>query len=152
MAMQRVGRRALLLWRIRLSLLTLICPFTVALFFSAAPVWSAVLTLLWILLYLFLFLFYYPVKDAKLRYTVTGTTLVIYCGVFYNRMKAMELKNIQHVSVGATPLARLLGLCSVQVWGAGGMVYLPGLQRQVGMALCERLTRPEKRGKREGRA
>ena len=142
--LQRTDRRALLLWRMRLSLGVLICPFIIALFFPAAPIWEAVLTILWIVFYLFMFLIYYPVKYAKLRYTVTDANLVIHCGVFYNRVKAMQLQNIQHVSTGATPLARALGLCSVQVWGAGGVLYLPGLKRQVGAALCGRLTRPAK--------
>lgn len=137
--MKKVDRRALLLWRVRLSACILLCPFLIALFFPSFPVWTAVLTILWIAFYLFMFLIYYPVKYYKLCYAITGTSLVIKCGVFYNRVKAIELQNIQHVTTGATPLSRLFGLCSLQVWGAGGIVYIPGLRAEVGAGLCERL-------------
>ena len=139
MEMKKVSRRALLLWRIRLSAGVFLCPFLIALFFPDAPVWTAVLTILWIAFYLFMFLLYYPIKYYKLSYTLTAASLVIRCGVFYNRMKAMELRNIQHVTTGATPLARALGLCSLQVWGAGGIVYIPGLPKEEALRLCGRL-------------
>lgn len=142
--MKRVHRRALLLWRIRLSVGVLICPFLIALFFPAAPVWTAALTILWIAFYLFMFLLYYPIKYWKLSYRVTDTSLIIKCGVFYNRIKAMELQNIQHITTGATPLSRAFSLCSLQVWGAGGIVYIPGLQKEVALRLCERLSRTAK--------
>ncbi|MCI8442075.1 MAG: PH domain-containing protein [Provencibacterium sp.] len=148
MEMKKVSRRALLLWRIRLSLLVLVCPFLIALFFPAAPVWTAVLTILWIVFYLLMFLLYYPVKYWKLCYAITETSLIIKCGVFYNRMKAMQLQNIQHVTTGASPLARALGLCSLQVWGAGGIVYIPGLSKEAGARLCGQLAHAEKGGSR----
>lgn len=138
--MKKADSRALLLWRVRLSAGILLCPFFIALFFPSAPVWTAVLTVLWMVFYLFMFLIYYPVKYYKLSYTVTETSFILRCGVFYNRMKAMELRNIQNITTSATPLARLLGLCSVQVWGAGSVLYLSGLRAGEGAALCGRLS------------
>lgn len=144
---KKIGRRALLLWRIRLCLCALPCPFLIALFFPGAEIWSAVLTVLWVSVFLGMFLLYYPIKYQRLRYTLGGHSLQVHCGVFYNRLKAIDLNNIQHVSSVAGPLQRLLSLASVYVAGAGGVIALPCLEAANARALCERLLEGE-RGER----
>lgn len=144
---KKIGRRALLLWRLRLCLCTAVCPFLIALFFPGAQVWSAVLTVCWVSVFLGFFLLYYPIKYQRLSYGIHGSSLVVHCGVFYNRLKAIDLGNIQHVSSVAGPLQRLFGLASVYVAGAGGVIAVPCLEEADARVLCERLLDGE-RGER----
>lgn len=143
--MNRIDAHILTYWRIRLTALCLLCPVFIALFFSAAPVWRTCLTVGWMLSYVFFYVFYYPVKYRKLSYMVNRQCLVIHCGVFYNRVKGIELRNIQHVSTSASPLLRVMGLCTVYISCAGGMLYIPGLKKESARALCARLLGDKKR-------
>lgn len=138
--MKRIEKKALSLWRVRLCLVTFFCPLVVALFFFGFPVWRTGLTILWAALFIGMYAGYYPLKYHRLSYKLTSKSLVIHCGVFYDRVKAMELANVQQVTTGATPLQRLMGLCSVYVHGAGGTVYIPCLRPEEAERLCGKLS------------
>lgn len=123
----RLPRRALLLWRVRVTLCALPAPVLVALFFADSSVWRRVLSGVWIAAYLIFFLFFYPVMYRKLSFASNGHSFVVHCGVFYNRIKAMEIRNIQHVTCTASPLEKAMGLCTLFVWGAGGLIRVPSM-------------------------
>ena len=146
--MKKPESRALLLWHIRLSLGCLCFPLLIRLFFTESPVWTAILTFLWIAFYLFMFLFYYPVKYHRLSYSFNTHALIIRCGVFYNRIKAIEFENVQHVTIGATPLQQVMHLCSIYIVGAGGMVYIPCLSLSAAHRVAARLAHLEEGGLR----
>lgn len=139
--MKKLNRNALFLWRIRLTACVAPLPLAVALFFGSSPVWNLTLTLLWVLFYLFMFLFYYPVKHVKLLFGVNGHAFIVYCGVFYNRIKAMELKNVQFVTICASPLERVMKLSTLFVWGAGGKIRVPSMPSEDAERLSAALSR-----------
>lgn len=136
---QKISDHALLLWRIRLTAITAICPFLITLFLRDESPFKKNLTVLWILLFLFFFLFYYPIKFRRLSYRLEKQCIVIHCGVFYRRLKMMEFHNIQHLTVSATPLQHLMGLRTLYIAGAGGRIYLPCLDKESVNHLCMEL-------------
>lgn len=137
---QKPSRRALTLWRTRLSLAALIPAFLSALFFRPGSLIWLILTVAWVLVFLVMFVWYYPLKYHKLSYTVAGEVLVINCGVVYTRRKTMLVDNIQYVTVLVTPLGRLFGLCTVFFEAAGGRLHLPGIPMEDGERLQRLLT------------
>lgn len=148
--MKKLPRRALTLWRVRLTAAALPFPVLIALFFSYArsPVWNRTLSALWIAGYLFMFLFYYPVKHHKLSFCVGSQGYLVRCGVFYSRVKSIPLQNIQSVSTGASPLERVMKLCSLTVWGAGSLIHVVSMEERDARELCEKIARFEKGGRR----
>lgn len=133
----RLPRRTLFLWRVRLTACTLPAPVLVTLFFADSPVWRRALSGIWIAAYLFFFLFFYPVMYHKLSFGSNGHSFVVHCGVFYNRIKAMEIRNIQHVTCTASPLENAMGLCTLFVWGAGGLIRVPSMEAGDARALSD---------------
>lgn len=144
--MKKPPRRALTLWRVRLIIAALPAPLLVSLFFSASPVWYSCLTALWVAAFLVFFLIYYPIKYHRLSYEIRNGKLVVVCGVLYSNIKAIEIKNIQHVSQSATPLQRIMSLCSVVVAGAGGNILISGVLPNEAAALCDLLIDTGKKG------
>ncbi len=125
MQTRHVHPRAIVVWRMRLTLAALVPSFCSALFFPVRNwIWTA-FTALWAGVYLFLFVVYYPIKYKKLTFALDDRYLVIRCGVFYNRVKAIPLGNLQYMTLLAGPLQRLFRVCSVQFICAGGRVLLP---------------------------
>lgn len=144
--MIRPVARVLLLWRGRLVLAAIPCPLLIALFFPGSPVWSSVLTGLWVTVFLLMFLVYYPLKYHRLRYELVNDSLRVTCGVFYKNVKGITLTNIQHISITATPLQRILRLSSLYVAGAGGTISLYGLPAADAERLCAKLLSRAKEG------
>jgi len=131
----RLPPRTLLLWRIRLTVCAVPAPVIVALFFAGSPVWRRALSAVWIAVYLFFFLFFYPVMHRKLSFGSNGHSVVVHCGVFYNRIKAMEIRNIQQVRCTSSPLERAMGLCTLFIFGAGGLIRVPSMDIKDARAL-----------------
>ena len=125
MNQHHVDPRAILVWRMRLTLAALVPSFCSSLFFPVRNwIWT-VFTGLWAGIYLFLFIIYYPIKYKKLSFYLDETYLVIHCGVFYTRTKAIPLQNLQYVTIQTGPLQGLFRVKTVRFLCAGGRVYLP---------------------------
>ena len=149
MTPQKLDRRALTVWRVRLTLIMLIPSFLVSLFFSMDSLYWKIGTGIWVGVFATLFFWYYPLKYKKLSFYLNEESLVIGCGVFYTRVKSMPLCNIQYVTLGQTLLQRVLQVKSVFIVAAGGWVYLPGVEKETANRLQRILTsfpREEKTG------
>lgn len=137
MTAKKADPKALLLWRLRLFLGALPFFILTSLFCELrSPLWLA-LTGVWVLLFLGFYLAYYPIKYHRLSYRLTGERLLVTSGVVYWRTTAIELANIQFVSLVRTPLATALGLASVTVHAAGGRAHLSGLRYKEAARLTE---------------
>ena len=109
---KRIGEKALLYWRLRLTLYFLIPAFLSGVFigFYRSWIWQLA-TGLWLLIYLLLFLVYYTIKWKRLYYRLEDDKISVYGGVVYWRIRSIPLQNIQTVQLINSPL---LHLCSLR--------------------------------------
>ena len=76
---------------------------------------------------------------------MTGS-LIVDCGVFYNRRRVIPLDNIQYVTTLRTPDMLPFGLSSVMIHSVGTSLYLPCLSFADAQNLQEYCVRRKKRG------
>ncbi len=132
-------RRALILWRVRDSLLVLLAGFIFTLIFSERPFWHCLFLAVSGVVFLFFFCVYHPLKLKKFCYFFINGQLTVDCGVFYNRRRAIPLKNIQSVTIFRGPAMMAFSLSSVAIHSAGATIYIPCLFKDAALSLQENL-------------
>ena len=48
-------------------------------------------------------------------------------GVVYEQTDAVYIRNLQYTTLSQTPLQKLMGLATLRLYAAGGIVYIPCL-------------------------
>lgn len=127
-------------WRLFLLLISLVPAFLNALIFTPGEVDWLVASGIWLLLFLFFYQYYLPVRFRKLTFSVSGSRIVIYSGVFSTIVRSIPLDNVQFTSHIASPLDAIWGLCSLKVTAPGGRVVIPGLSSKDADNLAKMLT------------
>lgn len=135
--------KALLLWRLRLLLCCCPAALVGGFLFFTLPRTFTVFTFVWFSLFLLLAFLYCPACYAQFTFAVTDAMVKINHGVFYCRMDAMYIQNIQYTAITQTPLQKLLGLASLHIHAAGGSLHIPAMDdtqaRQLRITLLKRM-------------
>lgn len=124
----KVSKKSITFWRIRLYISAFVCAVTVSLLTEPFSLWWYVFTAIWCAAFLFLYFFYYPLKYRRLSYSVDENGLLrLNDGVIYKYEKYINIKNIQYVNFVQSPVQRLMKLCGADIIAAGGRIYIPCL-------------------------
>lgn len=124
MSASRLPSKALFLWRLRLLFCCLLPAVAGGFFYFYAPGLFTVFTFVWFFLFLLLCFVYFPMRYSQFTYAITNTMVKVNQGVFYYRMDAVYIRNIQYTALSQTPLQKILGLASLHVFAAGGSVHI----------------------------
>ena len=139
--MEKISRRSITLWRIRLCITAFVCA-AVASFvtvpFSIA--WN-ITTAAWATVFLFMYFLYYPAKYRRLVYSADRNGIRVKSGVLYRFERYMELDRVQYVNLVASPLQRMMGLTGVAVFAAGSKIYIPCLEKDEARNLLRKIGR-----------
>ncbi len=127
MLFKRTDKKGLLLWEIRLTLIAFSVSVLTAMILGG--ILFKIISAVWMIGYIVAGAWYYPLKYRKLSYNFDDKLLVVNCGVIYRRRKSIFLKNVQYISTMATPLQRLMGLKTIVVHAAGGLIFIPNLNK-----------------------
>lgn len=119
--------RILAIWRITLTLVTMLPAFLVSLLLKRSSTAWLVSIIILALLYLFMFLVYFPQLYKKMSYSISDERIVYITGVFSTRVITVPVSGIQFVSVSQSVFAKMFGLASVIATLAGGRVVISGL-------------------------
>lgn len=118
----------LAIWRIILTLVTVIPAFLVSLFLrSGSTAWAVSISVL-ALMYLVVFLVYLPLLYKKMSYSVSEERILYITGVFYTRVMSAPVSGVQYVSVFQSVFGKIFGLASVVATLAGGRIVISGLK------------------------
>ena len=126
--MQRISKKSVLLWRIRLSAAAiavssldfLLVPLKVAI-----PVFAIVL---WV--FCFFFFFYIPRKYKNTAFFLDRGMLCIKGGVIYRVKRYISPEKVQYINFFATPLERLMGMYNARILASGATGGLPCLDKE----------------------
>ncbi|MEG1632009.1 MAG: PH domain-containing protein [Hydrogenoanaerobacterium sp.] len=135
-----IDKKCVLVWRIRLSIVTAALLLLNTLLFYDETIALIVIAAIILVPFLVMFFWYYPLKYRKLSYASAEDLLVINCGVIYTRRKSILSNNIQYITLTTTPLTKLFGLCTLFFHAAGSFVYLPCLSHDAARNLQHLLT------------
>lgn len=118
----------LAIWRITLTLVTIIPAFLVSLFLrNGSGAWAVSIGVL-TLAYLLTFLVYLPLLYKKMSYSVSGERIIYITGVFYTRIVSAPVSGVQYISVLQSVFEKMFGLASVIATLAGGRIVISGLK------------------------
>ena len=124
--MKKISKKSLLLWRIRLSAITLV--FAVSAFLLPTLLRSVAFVLLTAVFFA-LFFIYYPIKYKSFFYKIEENALIIKSGVFYKSEKSIPLDSIQYISFVATPIEQLIGVKTAVIFTAGAMTLIGAIDK-----------------------
>lgn len=124
--MKKISKKSLLLWRIRLSAITLV--FAVSAFLLPTLLRSVAFVLLTAVFFA-LFFIYYPIKYKSFFYKIEENALIIKSGVFYKSEKSIPLDSIQYISFVATPIEQLIGVKTAVIFTAGAMTLISAIDK-----------------------
>lgn len=120
-------RGALFLWRMRLVLFCIVPAFIGGFFYYVLPGAFTLFSFIWVGGYLFCCFVYLPLRYSQYGYSISEKMVKVEQGVFFFRMDAVYIKNIQYTSISQTPLQKVLRLASLHIFAAGSCVHLPSL-------------------------
>lgn len=124
--MKKISKKSLLLWRIRLSAITLV--FAVSAFLLPTLLRSVAFVLLTAVFFA-LFFIYYPIKYKSFFYKIEESALIIKSGVFYKSEKSIPLDSIQYISFVATPIEQLIGVKTAVIFTAGAVTLISAIDK-----------------------
>lgn len=89
-------------------------------------------------------LFLVEARYSACRYRVTDTDVAVRYGVWYRNKHYVARHRIQHVDINAGPIARSLGLATLNIYVAGGRAaHVAGLSEYEAERIRQHLLRPE---------
>lgn len=130
----------LLLWRLRLLLLTIPFALINGFLYYLNPSLFLLLTALWCSAVVLLYAVYLPMLYKKSKYLVTEQEVHLQSGVFFSYQKKILISNIQYIILIQTPLQHLLHIASLRIMSAGGSLRLSGLPLQTAQHLLNQLS------------
>ena len=77
---------------------------------------------------------YHFFADRLIFYTVREQDIVLYKGLFFQKVICQPILRVQHIDIQRGPLERLFSLSTVKVYSAGGSDYtlaIPGLPVEI---------------------
>lgn len=139
----KLPSKALLLWRLRL-VAAIVAPAVLGgFFYYTIPNVFTIFTFVWFSLFLILCFLYFPFYYKGLSYAITESMVKVNRGVFYFRMDAVYIKNIQYTAITQTILQKVLGLATLRIYAAGGKVFIPSMDysqaRQLRIQLIKKM-------------
>lgn len=131
MSGMRLPPNALILWRLRLILSSLIPSLLGGFLYYTVPKVFTIFTFTWFSLFILLCFLYYPFYYRGFSYSISESMIKINRGVFYFRMDAIYIKNIQYTSISQTLLQKILGLATLWIYAAGGKAHIPSIDHAI---------------------
>ncbi len=137
---QRISKKSVLLWRIRLSVVTVAVSATAFLLLpqKLATFVFAIVTAA----FCFFFFFYFPRKYKNAAFFLENGLICIKGGVIYKVKRYIAPENVQYITFFATPLERLMEIYSARILASGATGQIPCLDKEGRKALL-RLVRRE---------
>lgn len=83
---------------------------------------------------------YLPLRYRRIRFCFGKEQLTSVSGVFFRTRRQMPLSAVRHVTVLRGPLERRWGFAHVLLSGAGGHLWLEGVDADEAAALSQRVT------------
>lgn len=139
--MEKISRRSITLWRIRLCIVAFVCAIATLLVITPFSIAWNVMTTAQATVFLFMYFLYYPAKYRRLTYSVDRNRIYVKSGVIYRYERYMEIDRVQYVNFVADPLQRIMGLNGVLILAAGAKIYIPCLEKEKAMHLLQRTGR-----------
>ncbi len=136
--MEKISRKSVTLWRIRLCLIASACTASALIFLDRFTLVKKISVTVIASVFVFFFLFYYPIKYNRLCYRVENDRVCVIGGVFYRTERYVEVKNIQYIGFVADPLQRIAGLQGALIFTSGSKIYIPCLDKQRTERLLEK--------------
>lgn len=121
---KRLPDRALTCWRVQLLLLCIPPAFIGGFLYYTAPRAFTIFTFIWVSLYLLLCFLYCPMYWRQYRYAVSRSMVRVRRGVLYNQVDAVYIQNLQYTILSQSLLQRMMGLATLRLYAAGGVVRI----------------------------
>ncbi len=137
-AVQKISKKYLILWRIRLSVVAAAVSAAASLLppkfaFCALAVTAAT--------FCFFFFFYFPRKYKNTVFFLEDGLLCIESGVIYKVKRYIAPENVQYINFIATPLQRLMGIYTAEILASGATGKLSSLDKEGRKALLRFIRR-----------
>ncbi len=139
--MEKISRRSVTLWRIRLCIIAFVCVTATSLVLTPLSTAWNVMTTAQATIFLFMYFLYYPAKYRRLTYSIDRDRIYVKSGVIYRYERYMELDRVQYVNHVADPLQRIMGLNGVLILAAGSRIYIPCLEKDEAKNLLQKMGR-----------
>lgn len=134
---QKISEKYVLLWRIRLMLAATVSGVAVVLppkfAFCALAATAAAIA--------FFFFCYFPRKYKNTVFFSEDGLLCIESGVIYKVKRYIAPENIQYINFIATPLQRLMGICTAELLASGATGRIPCIDKEGKKALLRLVSR-----------
>lgn len=127
MEKQQISKKAILVWRIRATLVLFGIAFILGALFVFIPTISSILAVLVIIAYIFAISFYYPKLYKHTSFCLVGNELIIEHGFFIKRKCTLSSKRIQYIITMSDPIQRSFGVCSLSFMTAGSTQTLQNI-------------------------
>ncbi len=127
MEKQKISKKAVLVWRIRATLILFCTAFILGALFVFFPIISSILAGLVIIAYILAVTIYYPMLYKHTYFFLVGDKLTIEQGFFVKRKCTLSSERIQYIITLNGPIQRALGICSLSFMTAGSTQVLQNI-------------------------
>lgn len=120
----KISKKSITLWRIRYTLCASAVAFLVGALYVFIPMFSIILAVISILIYIFLMFFYVGPAYRNTKYRIRKLNLDVVKGVFFRFNISMPIKKIKYIELTQTPAQRALRIASLKFRAAGSKMIL----------------------------
>lgn len=117
-------QRAVILWRVRVTLLLIAAAFLCGVFFVFSNIIALIFGIGTVAIYLVLMFLYFPYLYKSYVYGFSFQEIFIQKGVLFHKNIHIRMDRIQYCVLVQGPLQRLFGLASVLILTAGSQEYI----------------------------
>ena len=129
-ALNMLPAKAVMVWRIRATLLLIVFSFLVGAIFVFWETLSIILGTIGLIIYFLTVFVYCPILYRIYGYEVENGVITISKGYFLNRYTRLPFSKIQYCVISQGPVQKLYGLCSVVFLTAGSSEAISDIPEQ----------------------
>lgn len=127
MEKQKISEKAIIIWRVRTTLILFGAAFILGALFVFFPIISSILAIVAIVAYILAVTIYYPMLYKHTGFSLSKNSITIEQGFFVKRKCTLSSERIQYIVTMSGPIQRIFGTCSLSFMTAGSTQVLPNI-------------------------
>mgnify|MGYP006974625796 CR=1 FL=1 len=142
MTVNKLPRKTLLLWQIRLAIINIIV-LAVCFYFRWGFSWILPLYIVFTALCLLLIFLYLPKYIQSYSIKLMGDTVIIDCGVIIKTTQIMPYSRLIYSQTFTSPLAYKMGITAVSLKAARSRIIIPEIKKEDAQELITAISKGE---------
>lgn len=127
MEKQKISEKAIIVWRIRATLILFGAAFILGALFVFFPIMSLILAIAVIVVYILTVIIYYPLLYKRTSFSLNKNSITIEQGFFVKRKCTISSERIQYIVTVSGSIQRIFGVCSLSFMTAGSTQILQNI-------------------------